>query len=229
MNLKIVRLKNVNSTSDYAKTLRLGGQDVVVWSQTQSGGRGTKGRSFSSREGGVYLSLLRFYQSFSANEAFKIMQTAAVAVCETLTAFGVRPQIKWPNDIYVNGKKMCGILIENTFSGGNVASSIVGIGINVYNSLEEELLPIATTLFLETGKRFTVDEVGETLIAKLFKENIYEKYGEYLGWIGEEVTLLSGEESVRATLLGVDELGNLNVAINGEKRRFAAAEITVRI
>ena len=105
----------------------------------------------------------------------------------------------------------------------------MGIGINVYNSLEEELLPIATTLFLETGKRFTVDEVGETLIAKLFEENIYEKYGEYLGWIGEEVTLLSGEESFRATLLGVDELGNLNVAINGEKRRFAAAEITVRI
>ena len=229
MNIKIIRLESVDSTNNYAKELRDKGEDVVVWAKRQTGGRGTKGRSFSSREGGVYCSVLRFYQNRSANNAFQIMQSAAAAVCETLTAFGVQPQIKWPNDIYVNGKKICGILIENTFACGNVSSSIVGVGINVHNVLEEELLPIATTLYRETGKKISVEEVAERLIKHLFQENMYEKYGEYLGWIGEEVTLISGEENFRAILLGVDEWGSVNVSIDGEKRRFAAAEITVRI
>lgn len=229
MNIKIIRLDSVNSTNNYAKELREKGEDVIVWAKRQTGGRGTKGRSFSSKEGGVYCSLLRFYQNFSANDAFKIMQSAATAVCETVAAFGVQPKIKWPNDIYVNGKKICGILIENTFSGKNVSSSIVGIGINVHNVLEEELLPIATTLYKETGKKISVDEVLQKLIEKLFEKNIHEKYSKYLGWIGEEVTLISGEDAFRATLLGVDEWGNVNVAVDGEQRRFAAAEITLRL
>ena len=229
MNVKIVRFESIDSTSNYAKDLRENGEDVVVWAEMQTGGRGTKGRSFSSGKGGVYLSALRFYENFPASQAFQIMQNAAAAVCETLVSFGITPQIKWPNDIYVNGKKICGILIENTFSGANVSSSVVGIGINVYNALEEELAEIATTMLQETGKRFSVEKVGETLMEKLFEKDIYKRYVSYVGWLGQEVSLLVGENVVRAKLISVDEQGNLHAETDGEVRRYAAAEISLRI
>lgn len=229
MNVKIIRFQSIDSTSNYAKDLRVNGEDAVVWAEMQTGGRGTKGRGFSSGKGGVYLSMLRFYENFPASQAFQIMQNAAAAVCETLVAFGITPQIKWPNDIYVNGKKICGILIENTFSGANVSSSVVGIGINVYNDLEEELTDIATTMLQETGKRFSVEKVGETLMEKLFEKDIYKRYFSYVGWLGQEVSLLVGENVVRAKLLSVDEQGNLHAETNGEVRRYAAAEISLRI
>lgn len=229
MNVKIVRFESIDSTSNYAKDLRENGEDVVVWAEMQTGGRGTKGRSFSSGKGGVYLSALRFYENFPASQAFQIMQNAAAAVCETLVSFGITPQIKWPNDIYVNGKKICGILIENTFSGANVSSSVVGIGVNVYNALEEELAEIATTMLQETGKRFSVEKVGETLIEKLFEKDIYKRYFSYVGWLGQEVSLLVGENVVRAKLISVDEQGYLYAETDGEVRRYAAAEISLRI
>lgn len=67
------------------------------------------------------------------------MANASVAVCRTLENYGLTAEIKWPNDVYVQGKKICGILIENVFSGDRISSSVVGIGVNVNNSLPEEL------------------------------------------------------------------------------------------
>ena len=217
------------STNEYAKTQKDKGECLWVRANSQTGGRGTKGRSFSSQEGGLYVTALLFYENFPAQNAFQIMQRTAAAVCETLSAFGVRPKIKWPNDIYVNGKKICGILIENTFSGANVSSSVVGIGVNVYNALEEELAEIATTMLQETGKRFSVEKVGETLIEKLFEKDIYKRYFSYVGWLGQEVSLLVGENVVRAKLISVDEQGYLYAETDGEVRRYAAAEISLRI
>lgn len=116
------------STQEYAREKRAEGQDLIVTAEVQTGGKGTKGRSFESKKGGVYVSKLSFYEKFPAREAFQIMAGAASAVCETLRKLGLDPVIKWPNDIFVNGKKICGILIENVFSGAEISSSIVGIG-----------------------------------------------------------------------------------------------------
>ena len=155
------------------------------------------------------------------------MKKCAVAVCETLEKFGLQPKIKWPNDIYVNGKKICGILVENTFSGNLLGSSIVGIGLNIQNDLEQELLEIATSMYRETGKRFAPSEVEETLL-QFLQTDSKEKYQRYLGFIGEEVTLLRGEEREKATLLGIDKQGNLMVMQDGETRVYASAEISLR-
>ena len=105
----------------------------------------------------------------------------------------------------------------------------MGIGVNVYNALEEELAEIATTMLQETGKRFSVEKVGETLIEKLFEKDIYKRYFSYVGWLGQEVSLLVGENVVRAKLISVDEQGNLHAETDGEVRRYAAAEISLRI
>jgi BirA family biotin operon repressor/biotin-[acetyl-CoA-carboxylase] ligase len=227
--MNIENFEILPSTQDYIKEKRALGEDLIVTAKAQTGGKGTKGRAFSSFEGGVYLSKLSFYENFPAKEAFKIMAGAAVAVCETLASFGLKALVKWPNDIFVNDKKIAGILIENTLSGKNIASSIVGIGLNVNNSLPAELLEIATSMQAETGKTFSVEEVRARLIEALSRPLEMEKYLSYLGYMGREVTLLIGDERIPATLLFVDNEGGLTVEIEGEKRRLTAAEVSIRL
>lgn len=220
--------EKIDSTNEYAKARRSAGEDLIVVAKTQTGGRGTKGRSFSSNEGGLYYTKLTFYKALPATRAFLIMQTAAAAVCETLAFFGLQAKIKWPNDIFVGGKKICGILIENTFSGAFVSSSVVGIGLNIYNSLPEDLREIATTAFERTGKRLSLLEVERVLTENLCREETAEKYARYLGWIREEVILIVGEKRVRATVLGVDETGGLIARTADGEKRFSAGEISLR-
>ena len=217
------------STQDCAKERRANGENLVVTAVLQTGGKGTKGRSFSSKKGGVYLSKLTFYEDLSVHNAFKIMIGAAVAVCEVLHFYGIKPLIKWPNDIWVNDKKICGILIENVFAGDKVRSSVVGIGLNVSNELPEELTDIATTMQAVMGKTPTVEEVTMRLIAELEKERTVEDYRSFLGYMGREVTLLLGDERIPGRLLFVDDEGGLQVEIDGKMRRFTAAEVSIRL
>ena len=224
-----VHFEELPSTNDYAKEMRGACKPLFVTASKQSKGRGTKGRSFVSNVGGVYLSALRYYENFPAKESFKIMAFAAVAVCETLRFYGVSPVIKWANDIFVGDKKICGILIENVFSGANVASSVVGIGLNVNGEFTGELTEIATTMQAQTGRAFSVEEVTETLIEELQKERTMSEYLAYVGYLGREVTLILGEEKTRATLLSVDEEGGLLVELCGEKRRLTTAEVSIRL
>ena len=225
----IERFSSLPSTNDYAKAKRAEGKNLIVIARSQTGGRGTKGRSFSSKEGGVYLTKLTFYEQFPATRAFEIMSQTAAAVCKTLQAFGVSPKIKWPNDIYVSDKKICGILIENTFSGAFVGSSVVGIGINVYNALEAELENIATSLLIETGKKISVDDVTEELIKQLLSTHTMDEYLSFVGYMGTTADILQGESRMQGKLLRVDCDGALWVELQGEEKKFTSAEISVRI
>lgn len=224
---KIEYFDQMVSTNLYAKTKRAQGENLFIIAKEQTGGMGTKGRSFSSTLGGIYLSKLSFPIKQLATNTFTIMQGAAAAVCKTLCAFGLTPQIKWPNDIFVNGKKICGILIENSLSGKYVASSIVGIGLNVNNTLPQELTSIATTMSIELKKELVVEDVQELLMQYLCTENIDKAYHQYVGWIGEQVCLLVGNEQLRATIKAVDETGRLCVDVQGKEQKFTAAEVSV--
>ncbi len=226
--MHVERFESIPSTNDYAKAKRIDGKNLVVVAKSQTGGRGTKGRSFSSDIGGLYISILRFYDDFLAKDAFQIMQNAAAAVCLTLEEFGLQPKIKWPNDILINGKKICGILIENTFSGDKIRSSIVGIGINVFNPLEDELKDIATSILLETGKKFTVEEVEEKLLKHIESATTWLKYPQYVAFIGEEVTLLCGDKKLRVKVQGVDKEGNLLGLTSEGLQKFPSAEVSLR-
>ncbi len=226
---KRVHFESIASTQDYAREKRADGQALIVTATVQTGGKGTKGRSFESGKGGVYLSKLSFYRGFPAKDAFQIMAGAAVAVCETLKSTGLTPVIKWPNDIFVNGKKICGILIENTFSGGEIASSIVGIGLNIHNELSRELQDIATTVKKETGKTFSVEAIAQTLLDELVKPVSMEKYLSHIGYMGRKATLHFGDERIPATLLSVDKEGGLLVEIEGKRKRFTSAEVSLRV
>lgn len=227
--IKREHFERLPSTQDYAKEKRAEGASLLVTAEYQTGGKGTKGRSFSSDKGGVYLSKLTFYEKYPAKNAFLIMASAAVAVCETLRFYGLSPVIKWANDVYVQDKKICGILVENSLSGSQIASSVVGVGLNVCNILPAELSEIATTMQEVSGKEFSVSEVRERLIAELNKERSMDEYLSFIGYMGRSVTLLLGDERVPATLLSVDSEGGLTVEIQGEKKRLTAAEVSLRL
>ena len=221
--------EEIASTNDYAKSRLSLGQNLWITAKKQTGGRGTKGRSFSSGEGGVYLTKLTFYGEENQKTAFEILVSTAVAVCKTLQFYGLKPVIKWSNDIFVNDKKICGILIENTFSGQNIRASIVGVGLNINNALPEELKEIATTMKAETGKEYPVEEIRERLIENMRRDYPVEDYLSLIGYLGREITLILGEERIPATLLSVDKEGGLWVKIDEKERRFVSAEVSIRI
>lgn len=230
---KIERFDELASTNDYCKEKRAERQNLVVSAKRQTRGRGTKGRSFASDAGGVFLSALTFHETLAAKDAFTIMANSAVAVCETLRAYGVEPVIKWPNDIHVQGKKICGILIENAFSGERVVSSVVGVGLNVANGLPDELSGLAITLSQALGKPFSETEVAaveEKLVCALttFRRDVMQAYRAFLGYMNERATLLIGEEKLTVTLRSVDDEGGLLAETEMGEERFAAAEVSLR-
>lgn len=227
--MRIIRFDEIDSTNNYAKAQRENGEPLVVTAKVQTGGRGTKGRSFSSNEGGVYLTRLTFYRDFPASSAFRIMADASVAVCRTLEAFGLSPRIKWPNDVYVQDKKICGILIENTFSGDKIANSVVGIGVNVNNALPKEVEGIAVSMREAAGRAFDREKVEETLIEETGKRFAMKEYLERVGYLGRRVTLMIGDERIPAYAVSVDEEGGLLVETEGGKRRVTSAEVSLRL
>ena len=219
------------STQEYARGKQAEGKNLIVSAKCQTGGMGTKGRSFSSEIGGVYLSKLSFYDEgeFPASEAFLVMANTASAVCEVLQSYGFNPVIKWANDIHIDGKKVCGILTENRFLGRFLRSSIVGIGLNLNNPLPQELEGIATTALLSSGKAISVDEAEARLIEALSKKRGMEEYLRFVGYMGSEADLIIGDKRVSGRLLSVDERGNLIAEVDGEVKRLASAEVSVRL
>jgi len=226
--MKIELLEEVDSTNTYIKRYLGGNEDRIVCAKRQTGGKGTKGRSFMSQEGGLYLSILKFYENFPAEKAFRIMAHAAVSVCKTAADFGVAAQIKWPNDVLANGGKLCGILIENVLNGKFVRASVVGIGVNVCNDLTA-LRRIAVSLSEAAGKKLCVEEVREKLLIHLREEDDFEDYLNLIGFLGQTVHVFAPDGKFLATALRVLENGNLEVSRNGEIMALSAAEITLRL
>lgn len=226
--MKLIELDVTDSTNEYIK--RSGFNcNVAVTARVQTGGRGTHGRSFSSEEGGLYISFLHIYQSMPADRAFEIMINSCVAVCRTVQKFGIRPRIRWANDVLTGDKKLSGSLIENTLSSGHISRSIVGIGLNVHNALPPELKDIATTLCAESGKKLSVIEVREELVANMQKGASIHEYKSYIDWLGSEVVLCIGEQQISAVALDISPQGRLVCEIGGRIKEVSAGEVSLRL
>lgn len=226
--MKIIELEEVDSTNEF---LKRGGftEDVIVTAKMQTAGRGTKGRSFISEEGGLYISTLRFYDNFPAGDAFRIMVNCSVAVCRTLEKFGVPAVIKWSNDVLVGGKKICGTLIENTFSNGYITRSIVGSGINVNNEIPPEIKDIAVSMREFAGKTFDLGKVRSALVENMQKSYSVDEYRSYIDWFGREVVLRTVDGEKKATALGVTDDGRLLVGWRGNMLEISSAEVSLRL
>ena len=232
MKTEIIELEEIDSTNEFCKKLNFEEDEdtIIVTAERQLKGKGTNGRSFSSDEGGLYISVMKKLENFDFSNTFSIMINACVAVCKTVESFGLEPRVKWANDVLVNGKKICGTLIENRLSTGNICTSIVGIGLNVNNVLPEELKEIATTMSEQKGgKKLSVKSVRAKLLKFLQKEYTVDDYKRYVDWFGQEVFLDNNGEQTKAVALDVDEKGCLVCNIEGQIKKISSAEMSLRL
>ncbi len=220
--MKTTIFDTLPSTNDYCETREFG-EDTVIIAREQTGGKGTKGRSFSSPRGGVYLSLVRYYPC-KAENSFSLMIASCMAVVKTLELYGVRAGVKWPNDVFLNGKKICGILIKNSFEGENVKKSITGIGVNVNNDIPKDLADIAINLKSVVGE-VDIDEFYKRLIEKLYTDYSVDEYRSRNIVLSKEITVIKNGESRKAVAEDVAADGSL--VLKGGERLFYG-EVTIR-
>ncbi len=159
--MKRLHYDSCTSTNDMLKKEH--GDLLAAVAEEQTAGRGQRGNSWYSEAGrNLLFSVLAEPQGVLASEAFILSQAMALAIARTLEKHlpqkGVR--IKWPNDIYVAGRKVCGILIENDLQGKCLVRSIIGCGINVNQTRFPDGLAVpATSLALETGREEDREQV----------------------------------------------------------------------
>lgn len=220
--MKTTIFDTLPSTNDYCETREFG-EDTAIIAREQTGGKGTKGRSFSSPRGGVYLSLVRYYPC-KAENSFSLMIASCMAVVKTLELYGVSAGVKWPNDVFLNGKKICGILIKNSFEGENVKKSITGIGVNVNNDIPKDLADIAINLKSAVGE-VDIDEFYKRLIENLYADYSVDEYRSRNIVLGKEITVIKNGESRKAVAEDIAADGSL--VLKGGERLFYG-EVTIR-
>ena len=237
-------LGTVDSTNNYAKTLAAQGapDGLAVTAECQTGGRGRMGRSFQSPKGkGLYLTVL-YRPHLPPSEAVKLTAYTALAVCDGVqAATGVRPGIKWTNDIVLNGKKLCGILTEMvTDSRGALDYVIAGLGVNVSHRPEDfspDVAAMATSLAQELDRHIDRARLcGEILNAMerirqawLAGEGdlLWARYRADCVTIGQTVTVTGGEQ-LEGTVLDVADDGALVVETGAGIHCVRTGEATVR-
>ena len=158
--------KTVGSTnSELARDKACLPDFTIYAAEYQSEGRGQKGNLWHSEKGlNLTFSTLARPKGISADEQFPISQAAAMAIVDYLRSLGVTARVKWPNDIYVGERKICGILIENFLEGSRISSSIIGVGLNVNQVSFDESLPNPVSLKAVTGRQYDIKkELGSLL------------------------------------------------------------------
>lgn len=243
-NLQISVLPTVDSTNALVREKANCGiaEGYTVIANEQSSGRGRYGRTFYSPQGtGAYLSMLLRPISYSTREALGITTMAAVAMCEAIEEVSeVKPQIKWVNDIFVNGKKVCGILTEGSISieSGLLEYAVLGIGLNVYvpeQGFPEELQKIAGAVF-DTPQDDMKNRVIAAFINRFMEyykarnsAEYIEKYRSHSLVIGKNITAVSSGQKRNASVTGIDDECRLQVRYeNGESASLSYGEIEIR-
>ncbi len=236
-------VKQTHSTNALVKEQALcSDEGLVVVAQKQTSGRGRMGRSFFSPDGtGIYMSLL-LKPRIKGEDAVQITTAAAVALCRAFERAGAEDAgIKWVNDIFVGGKKVCGILTEGALNSadGTLGYAVLGVGINVYPPREgfpEDIGNIAGALF--SVER---ENLRNLIIAEFLNEffalygNISEKahsreYAERCIVKGKNVTVIRGNESFSAFCEGVDENCGLNIILpDGRRETLTSGEVSLRM
>lgn len=236
--------KTVTSTNDLAKqyALDLKPEGTVIVAREQTAGRGRKGRSFySPMSTGVYISVL-LRPELTAEKTLYITTAAAVAVAKAIEKIsGKEAKIKWVNDIFVDGKKVCGILTEGAidFETGKMQYAVLGIGVNIKkpeNDFPSEIQNIAGSVFDTTDKEVSSIIVAEILnnfmnyYKNLASKPFYEEYKKRMFLIGKQLTVYSGKDSYPAVAIDLDEELSLVVKDeNGNIKKLNTGEVSIKI
>jgi len=234
--------RKVKSTSDWAKKLaKMGAEEgTVTVAETQTAGRGRLGREWFSPRGGLWLSIV-LRPKRKASEAAKLVFMASLAVAEVLhEKYGLRTETKWPNDVLVDGKKICGILAEMNTKGERVKCVTLGIGVNANFRADAVLPKLAkaqpTSIETELGKKIRLEGLLKALLERL--ETIYdgyledgfapllEKWKRYAEFLGRKVVIMDQEGRLNGLALDVDIDGALILKLeDGTRRRILVGDL----
>lgn len=239
----VAMFEEIDSTNNEAKRKAEAGagHGTLVVSEIQTAGKGRRGRNWVSAKGdGIWMSLILKPDIEPANASMLtlVMALAVVSAIRGLT--GAKAEIKWPNDIVLNKKKVCGILTEMSAEPDLINHIVVGVGINVHNEkFPDDIQDKATSIFAETGNKITRAE----LIALTLKrfEHYYaqfcrfqdmtallEEYNDQLVNTGREVAVLDPKQEYRGTARGINGRGELMVQTEDGMRNVASGEVSVR-
>jgi BirA family biotin operon repressor/biotin-[acetyl-CoA-carboxylase] ligase len=239
---RIVYFQRISSTQDEAALLAEGGAEdgTVVLAENQTAGRGRFQRAWVSGHGNIHMSIL-FRPSLPALRLLSIISGVAVVRAIRKTT-GLRPRIKWPNDVRLGGKKVSGILVENTLRGDQVEYAIVGIGVNIALDVNavDGLAGIATSLDIEAGRPVDREPVLRQLLQELdtlytSAENasplahggVVDEWRDSLETLGRKVEVRWGDQVYVGHAEDVNELGGLLLRQeDGTVATLPAGEVT---
>jgi BirA family biotin operon repressor/biotin-[acetyl-CoA-carboxylase] ligase len=226
------------TTMETAKELVKKGapEGTVVIAGTQTTGRGRLARTWLSPEGSLAMSIIL---KPSLNKLPQLVMIASLSVVRAIKQVaGLETYIKWPNDVMIKGKKVCGILIENEVGGGRVNFAVIGIGINVnFNPPDfPEIADIATSLSHETGTEISFVELAGTLLDELERlyleaqagAAVYKEWQENMETLGKRIKVNTGKTVEQGQAETITENGNLVLRHDdGSLAEIVAGDVTV--
>ena len=232
MNFNIIHIEETDSTNRWLKECHKGIDPIVAWAEYQTAGKGCGSNSWESERGkNLTFSMLIHPEEIPANEQFRITEITSVALCETLEKYlDEKVEIKWPNDIYVGDKKICGMLIENQLQGSKIKSCVIGIGLNVNQQQFMSDAPNPVSIFQLTGKENDREHLLNDFLSAF--EGTYNSkttcftYRERLFRRGKDGLYRDKTSCFTATLSDVLPDGRLVLQDkNGQQRLYAFKEV----
>ena len=237
-------LDSIDSTNNYAMNLLSKCKPIegtAITAGFQSVGRGQIGRTWwGDAFKNLYTSIILSPRHIKSAEQWTINQAISLSIAECLESWIKLPvSIKWPNDIYIRDKKVCGILIQCVLSGKTIQHAVVGIGLNINQESFPNTIPNPTSLYMESGKKLPIIGIRNSLYA--FIEKWYEstmtpnagalqsKYLSRLYRRGESNAFMKGGSMIYGEINGVDKIGRLILSINGKEEIFNFNEVKMII
>lgn len=241
---EVLYFDTIDSTNTKAQELAEKGYQsgTLVVADKQESGKGRRGRSWVSPSGtGIFMTLM-IKPDINPNNASMLTLVAALAVAKAITSVtGEEALIKWPNDIVVNGKKVCGILTEMNAQFDYINHIVVGIGINVHNeSFPEEISQMASSLMIEAGgKRFHraqiiaetmsyFEQYYDTFLKTQDLSALVREYDELLVNRNKSVRVLDPKEPFDGKAMGITPKGELIVDTWESRKLVSSGEVSVR-
>ncbi|MBO6214134.1 MAG: biotin--[acetyl-CoA-carboxylase] ligase [Lachnospiraceae bacterium] len=241
---ELVFMEEVDSTNEECKrrSRKGAGEGLVVIADSQSAGKGRRGRGWSSEKGTTISMSYLLKPDFSPDIAPMLTLIMAMAAAEGISRVtGIDVGIKWPNDIVINGKKAVGILTEMTAEPDYIQEVVIGTGINVtVKEFPEAIRDTATSLYLETGKIFSRAQIAgeittsfEIYYERFVKEGnlsrLTNAYNALCVNTGKRVRVLDPKGEYEAEAVGINERGELLVETDsGEVNNIYSGEVSVR-
>jgi len=239
---RLVILDKVDSTNTHAFQFadRPQHHGDAYLAREQTAGRGQYGRAWQAPPGSSVLMSVLVFPPLSLRRPALLTAWSAVAVCETILEVAkLHATIKWPNDVFVAGKKVCGILIEQRTTGNAdfPIASVVGIGLNLNQTqdmFDQAALPDASSLGVLTQRQFAFDEVARTLLRRLDshfqmlvggdRTTLEAQWENRLGLVGKMVILEGIHQDYRGRLLGM-ALAGVELEVDGVVSRFVPESV----